>query len=101
MTYDLAYTVPTGTLENLELTDFLPLPVFDATDGGSSTAFTFNNITSSAAPAAYNAQFGPRINTRVSSRRAWDTLHRPYPHRRTAPTEPSLFSRKTCKIPRS
>jgi large repetitive protein len=59
ITYRLTYTMPTGSVEKLTLTDFLPLPIFDATNGGSTTAFTFNNISSATAPAAYHAQFGP------------------------------------------
>ena len=59
VTYQLIYTAPTGTMENLLLTDFLPLPIYDSTDGGSSDAFTFNNISSATPPDAYQAQFGP------------------------------------------
>lgn len=32
VTYRIQYTVPTSDFENLRLTDFLPLPIFDATD---------------------------------------------------------------------
>jgi uncharacterized repeat protein (TIGR01451 family) len=59
VTYQLIYTTATGTMENLLLTDYLPLPIFDATDGGDPTAFTFDNISSATAPAEYTAQFGP------------------------------------------
>jgi len=54
VTYRLDYFLPTGDVENLTLTDFLPLPVFDATE-----ITTFDDIISAAAPIAGRAKFGP------------------------------------------
>jgi len=57
VTFRITYVLPTSTVENFVLTDYLPLPVFDAT-----TVTTFAPGGPSAAiPAAGTAKFGPGI----------------------------------------
>ncbi len=53
VTYRLHYTLPTANVEDLILTDFLPLPVFDAT-----TLTGFDPTVSAAAPPAGTVKFG-------------------------------------------
>ena len=59
LTYRLQYTVPTGDVENLTLSDYLPLPIFNATQ-----VTTFSAIESAAAPAAGVAKWGPNESLR-------------------------------------
>ncbi len=54
VTYRLTYTLPTSDVEGLAISDFLPLPIFDAT-----TLTSFDNVVSAAAPAAGHVKFGP------------------------------------------
>jgi uncharacterized repeat protein (TIGR01451 family)/fimbrial isopeptide formation D2 family protein len=54
VTYRIRYTIPSGDIENLTLTDFLPLPIFD-----SSEVASFSTTISAAPPAAGTAKFGP------------------------------------------
>ncbi|MCP4590487.1 MAG: DUF11 domain-containing protein, partial [bacterium] len=54
VTYRIRYTLPSSDFEDLELTDYLPLPVFDAVE-----VVVFDDIISVAAPAAGRAKFGP------------------------------------------
>ncbi|MCP3880977.1 MAG: isopeptide-forming domain-containing fimbrial protein [Sulfitobacter sp.] len=54
VTYRIRYTLPSSDFEDLELTDYLPLPVFDAVE-----MVVFDDIISVAAPAAGRAKFGP------------------------------------------
>ncbi|MEO1495194.1 MAG: hypothetical protein AAFV19_23875, partial [Pseudomonadota bacterium] len=54
VTFSVLYTAPLGSFEDLTLDDFLPLPVFDATE-----VTTFNNgFASDTPPVAGEAQFG-------------------------------------------
>lgn len=53
VTFSLIYSAPIGAFEDLVLDDFLPLPVFDATEVTSFTAGPFTGI-----PAAGTAGFG-------------------------------------------
>jgi fimbrial isopeptide formation D2 family protein/uncharacterized repeat protein (TIGR01451 family) len=53
VTYRLQYTLPSSDYEDLLLVDYLPLPIFDATE---ITAFTY---AVGSVPAAGQAQFGP------------------------------------------
>ena len=53
VTYRLRYTMPTSDVEDLVFTDYLPKPVFDATE-----VVIFEN-TNIGVPAAGRAQFGP------------------------------------------
>ncbi len=69
ITYRLSYTIPTGDVEQLRVTDYFPLPIFDVTDPAQSgvSSWTFvNNLTSTgvapvvvAAPAAGTITYGP------------------------------------------
>ena len=54
VTYRIQQTLPTSDVENLTLTDYLPLPVFDATELAS-----FQDVVDSTVPAAGFAKFGP------------------------------------------
>jgi large repetitive protein len=55
VTYRLTLTLPTSDIGPLQIDDFLPLPIFDAT-----TVTTFNNAAANAAvPASGVAKFGP------------------------------------------
>ncbi|NOK83600.1 MAG: hypothetical protein GFH27_549305n176 [Chloroflexi bacterium AL-W] len=54
VTYRIEMTLPSSDIEDLELTDYLPLPVFDATE-----VTAFDDVVSAAAPAAGRAKFGP------------------------------------------
>jgi large repetitive protein len=54
VTYRLTYSLPTSDFENVILTDYLPLPVFDATE-----ITTFNDVISATPPLAGHAKFGP------------------------------------------
>jgi large repetitive protein len=58
VTYRLEYLLPTSTAENFALTDYLPLPVFNAT---TVTTFDGTNATNTTAPATGVAEFGPGI----------------------------------------
>jgi uncharacterized repeat protein (TIGR01451 family)/fimbrial isopeptide formation D2 family protein len=55
VTYRLQATLPTSDFEQLRLTDFLPLPVYDA----STISTVFNTTVSAAAPVSGQAKFGP------------------------------------------
>lgn len=57
VTYRLRATLPTSDIENLVLTDFLPLPILDVDNSANVT--TFNAVVSATAPASGSAQFGP------------------------------------------
>ncbi|MEQ8661916.1 MAG: hypothetical protein RLW62_13960, partial [Gammaproteobacteria bacterium] len=59
VTYRIRVEVPTADTENLRLTDFLPLPVFDATDV---TSFLATLPPPGGVPAAGTAQYGPDHN---------------------------------------
>ncbi len=59
ITYELTYDLPTGSVENLTLSDYLPLPVLNATE-----VTTFNDTISAVAPLAGQAQFGPNETLR-------------------------------------
>ena len=54
VTYRITYDLPSSDYDNLSLTDFLPIPVFVASE-----VTTFNPIVSATAPAAGTAHFGP------------------------------------------
>lgn len=54
ITYRLTLTIPTSDVEDLVLSDYLPLPVLAATE-----VTTFSDIVSAATPAAGTAKFGP------------------------------------------
>ncbi len=54
VTYRIRYSMPTNDVEDLALTDYLPMPVFDATE-----VTTFDDVSNSTAPAAGHAKFGP------------------------------------------
>jgi len=61
VTYRITYALPTHNFEDLFLTDYLPLPVFDATE-----VVTFvDGVASAAAPAAGFAKFGPSDTLRA------------------------------------
>ncbi|HMO59990.1 MAG TPA: isopeptide-forming domain-containing fimbrial protein, partial [Roseiflexaceae bacterium] len=55
ITYRLVLTLPSSDVEDLRLVDYLPLPVFNATE----VSTTFNNVVSAAPPPAGQAKFGP------------------------------------------
>lgn len=63
VTYRLTYAMPFSDEENLELKDYLPLPVFDVSDpdadGAAGPAWSFDPTVSAAAPASGVAKFGP------------------------------------------
>jgi LPXTG-site transpeptidase (sortase) family protein len=63
LTYRITYTMPISDEENLELTDYLPLPVFHVgdpdEDGAAGPAWSFDPTVSAASPAAGVAKFGP------------------------------------------
>jgi hypothetical protein len=54
VTYQITYDLPTSDFDTLSFTDFLPLPVFDAT-----TVTVFNPVVSAAPPPTGSAKFGP------------------------------------------
>ncbi|MBL8093887.1 MAG: DUF11 domain-containing protein, partial [Anaerolineales bacterium] len=54
VTYRFTYTLPQTDFENLEFTDYLPLPVFDAT-----TITVFTTTVSAGAPPSGMAKYGP------------------------------------------
>ncbi len=54
VTYEITFTMPTPDVEELSLTDYLPLPVFDST-----TITTFDNTVSSDSPPSGTAKYGP------------------------------------------
>ncbi len=55
VTYRITYTVPSGDLEGFRITDYLPLPVFDAEE-----VLTFNNAApGTTTPAVGTAKYGP------------------------------------------
>ncbi len=54
VTYRLVFSMPTNDVEDLALKDYLPLPVFDATEIG-----TFDDTANDSCPAAGHAKFGP------------------------------------------
>jgi uncharacterized repeat protein (TIGR01451 family) len=57
VTYRLRYELPSSDVENLTLTDYLPLPVFDVDSTANIT--TFDLTVSAAAPPAGIAKYGP------------------------------------------
>ncbi|MEM9030027.1 MAG: isopeptide-forming domain-containing fimbrial protein [Pseudomonadota bacterium] len=58
VTYRLTYALPLSSVENLIVTDYLPLPVFDAgLPDQANPGLVFNDVISSAAPAAGEAHF--------------------------------------------
>ena len=57
ITYRITYTLPNSSFENLKLTDYLPLPLFDVDDDG--TKITGFDNTASGTPAAGTWKFGP------------------------------------------
>jgi LPXTG-site transpeptidase (sortase) family protein len=63
LTYRIQYILPTSDEENLELTDYLPLPIFNVTDpngdGSAGPVWSFDPTVSTAAPASGVAKFGP------------------------------------------
>ena len=60
LTYRLRYTLPTSDFENLRLTDYLPLPLFDVTDAGTKiTGFDAATSGTGNAPAAGTWTYGP------------------------------------------
>ena len=63
ITYRIHYTLPISDVENLHFHDYLPLPVFDATE----INVLFDTTVSAAAPAAGNAKFGPADTFHVYS----------------------------------
>ena len=62
VTYRIKYTMPTSDVENLHFHDYLPLPIFHASE-----VTTFNDIIDATAPAAGNAKFGPDDTFRTYS----------------------------------
>ena len=54
ITYRITYSLNTSDIEDMEIDDFLPLPVLDADE-----LTTFDNIISSDVPAAGHIKFGP------------------------------------------
>ncbi len=62
VTYRLTYTLPTSDVEGLAISDFLPLPIFDAT-----TLTIFDDVKSIAAPIAGHVKFGPSDTFRAYS----------------------------------
>ncbi len=54
VTYRIRYTLTTSDFENLSITDYLPLPVFDATE-----VTSFVSAVDATAPAAGTAKYGP------------------------------------------
>ncbi|MFN2275277.1 MAG: hypothetical protein ACK2TX_10565, partial [Anaerolineales bacterium] len=62
LTYRIQYALPTSDEENLEFTDYLPLPIFnvaDPDDDGTANPWSFDSTVSAAAPAPGVAKFGP------------------------------------------
>ncbi len=57
VTYRLTYLLPTSTVENLKLTDYLPLPIFNVTLLGGS----FGSTVDGSVPALNTAKFGPGV----------------------------------------
>ena len=55
LTYRITYTIPSPDIEDLVFSDYLPLPIFEADEIGT----TFNTAVSAAAPPAGQAKFGP------------------------------------------
>lgn len=53
VTYKISYNLPISSAEDLVLTDFLPLPIFDAT-----TVNTFNTVTIGGTPPTGEARYG-------------------------------------------
>lgn len=62
VTYRIHYTMPTSDVENLHFHDYLPLPIFYASE-----ITAFNDIIDATAPAAGNAKFGPADTFRTYS----------------------------------
>ena len=54
VTYELEYTLPTSNIEDLDISSYLPLPIFNAT-----TVSSFDPVVSATAPASGIARFGP------------------------------------------
>ena len=54
VTYRIKFSMPTNDVEDLSLTDYLPLPVFDATE-----IATFDDVADTSSPSAGHAKFGP------------------------------------------
>ncbi len=63
VTYRLRYTLITSDVEDLEFTDYFPLPIFDVTDpnadGGAGPVWTFDTTVDATVPAAGVVKFGP------------------------------------------
>ncbi len=55
MTYRIRYLLPTGDVEQFRITDYLPLPVLDA----SSFSPSFDSIIDASVPAVGTAKYGP------------------------------------------
>lgn len=58
ITYRIRYTLPNSSFENLKLTDYLPLPLFDVDDAGTEIN-AFDNVPIGDAPAAGKWTYGP------------------------------------------
>jgi fimbrial isopeptide formation D2 family protein/uncharacterized repeat protein (TIGR01451 family) len=62
VTYRLLYSIPSGDVEDLKLSDYLPLPVFKAGDpdanGVGGPSWVFDAVISTSAPATGHAKFG-------------------------------------------
>jgi len=70
VTYRLTYTIPTGNIDQLFLSDYLPLPVFDVNDpngDGVPSGWTFSDVISAAIPAAGTYKFGPLDTYRTAA----------------------------------
>ncbi len=62
ITYRFTYALPTSDVEDMRFTDFLPLPIFRSAE-----VTTFDDVVSSAPPAAGHAKFGPTDTFRAKS----------------------------------
>lgn len=72
ITFRLRYALPSGDFRLLELEDFLPLPIFDATE-----ILTFTAGITSAAPAVGYATFGPSHTLSLSTAITMSTVLTP------------------------
>lgn len=54
VTYRIEVELPSSDIADLTLVDYLPLPIFDATE-----VTTFNDVIDAAIPHAGTAKFGP------------------------------------------
>ncbi|MEJ2011795.1 MAG: sortase [Anaerolineales bacterium] len=63
LTYRIQFSLPTSDEENLEFTDYIPLPIFNVADpdgdGNPGPAWSFDTTVSAGAPAPGIAKFGP------------------------------------------